>query len=87
VALPARRAGGIAELASVLVAAAAERLAVRRQGGGAEIGVVPLDSTGHAALTATTLAVDLHVIRAVYIGRDGFLASESARLYQLVLAT
>jgi hypothetical protein len=48
------------------------------------IGVVPLDGAGHAALTTTTLAADLHLVMAVYIGANGFLGSQSPILYQLV---
>jgi hypothetical protein len=48
------------------------------------IGVVTLDSTGHAALPTTTLTVGLHLIKAVYLGNDSFLDSRSRRLYELV---
>ncbi|MET0234413.1 MAG: ice-binding family protein [Kibdelosporangium sp.] len=48
------------------------------------IGVVALDSTGHARLTTSTLTADLHLIRAAYIGSDGFLGSRSPRIYELV---
>jgi hypothetical protein len=48
------------------------------------IGVVTLDSAGHAALTTSTLAIGLHPIRAAYIGTDAFQASISAKLYELV---
>jgi hypothetical protein len=48
------------------------------------IGVVTLDSAGHAALTTAALAVDLHLIMAVYIGGNGFLGSQSPVIYQLV---
>jgi Ice-binding-like/Bacterial Ig-like domain (group 3) len=51
------------------------------------IGVVTLDSTGHAALTISTLTIGLHLIRAVYLGKDGSLTSRSPRLYELVQAT
>ncbi len=48
------------------------------------IGVVALDSTGHAALTTATLTADLHLIMAVYIGANGFLGSQSPTVYELV---
>jgi hypothetical protein len=48
------------------------------------IGVVTLDSTGHATLTTATLTVDLHQITAIYIGTAGFLASTSPTIYELV---
>ena len=48
------------------------------------IGVVPLDSAGHAALTTATLTVDLHLIMAFYIGANGFLGSQSPTIYELV---
>jgi hypothetical protein len=46
---------------------------------------VALDSTGHATLT-TTLAVGLHVIRAVYLGVDRFTSSESPEVFELIQA-
>jgi cell division septation protein DedD len=48
------------------------------------IGVVTLDSTGHAVFTTSSLAVDLHLIRAVYIGANGFLGSRSPTIFELV---
>lgn len=51
------------------------------------IGVVALDGSGRALLTTTALSVDLHPVKAVYIGKDLYLASQSARLYQLVQAS
>ena len=48
------------------------------------IGVVALDSAGHAVFTTSTLAVDLHLIMAVYIGQDRFLGSVSPTIYELV---
>jgi hypothetical protein len=48
------------------------------------IGVVALDGTGHAAFTTAALAVDLHLIMAVYIGANGFLGSASPTIYELV---
>lgn len=48
------------------------------------IGVVALDSTGHAVLTTAALAVDLHLIMAVYIGANGFVGSASPTIYELV---
>ena len=52
------------------------------------IGVVALDSAGHAVFTTSTLAVDLHLIMAVYIGQDTgqdrFLGSVSPTIYELV---
>jgi hypothetical protein len=50
----------------------------------AVIGVVPLDSTGHAVLTTPSLAVGLHPIMAVYIGVEGFDGSNSPTFYELV---
>ena len=47
------------------------------------LGVVTLDSTGHAALTASTLADGLHAIRADYIGVDGFESSHSPEISEL----
>lgn len=47
------------------------------------IGVVTLDVNGHAALPIT-LAVGLHVVRAVYLGANGFLSSRSHLLYELI---
>jgi hypothetical protein len=51
------------------------------------VDVVTLDPTGHAALTTSTLAAGLRVIRAVYLGTDGFTSSRSPRIYELVQAT
>jgi hypothetical protein len=49
------------------------------------IGVVAIDSTGHAVLTTSTLGAGLHVIRAVYIGGPGFAGSWSPMTFELVL--
>jgi hypothetical protein len=51
------------------------------------IGVVALDSTGHAVLSITTLGSGLHVIRAVYIGAPGFTGSWSPMIFELVLTS
>jgi hypothetical protein len=51
------------------------------------IGVVTIDSAGHAAFTTSALTLGLHLIRAVYIGADGYLGSMSPRIFQLVQAT
>jgi Bacterial Ig-like domain (group 3) len=51
------------------------------------IGVVTLDSTGHAALPNITLTAGLHLIRAVYLGAESFLSSRSPRLYELIRST
>jgi cell division septation protein DedD len=48
------------------------------------LAVVPLDGTGHAMFTTSTLAVDLHLINAVYIGTDRFVSSMSPTIYDLV---
>jgi hypothetical protein len=48
------------------------------------IGVVDLDSAGHAEFTTSTLTADIHLIDAAYIGESGFLSSTSPRIYQLV---
>ena len=48
------------------------------------LAVVPLDGTGHAVFTTSTLAVDLHLINAVYIGTDQFVGSMSPTIYELV---
>ncbi|MEU4605549.1 ice-binding family protein [Kribbella sp. NPDC023972] len=48
------------------------------------IGVVTLDSAGHAVFTTSSLAVGLHAIRAVYIGADRFLGSQSPKIFELV---
>jgi hypothetical protein len=48
------------------------------------IGVVALDGEGQAVLTTAALTVDLHPIKAVYIGADGYLGSRSPTVYQLV---
>jgi hypothetical protein len=50
------------------------------------LGVVTLDSTGHAAFTTSALPEGLHTIRAAYLGTTGFLASTSPKIYQLVVA-
>jgi len=50
------------------------------------LGVVTLDSTGHATFTTSALTVDLHLIRAVYVGSTGFLDSRSPRIYELVVS-
>jgi hypothetical protein len=51
------------------------------------IGVVALDSTGHAVLTISTLRDGFHVIRAVYIGGAGFDGSWSPLIFELVLTS
>jgi len=51
------------------------------------IGVVALDSTGHAVFTTSSLAVDLHLISAVYIGANGFVGSMSPTIFELVQTT
>jgi Ice-binding-like/Bacterial Ig-like domain (group 3) len=51
------------------------------------IGVITLDSAGHATLSISNLAIGLHLIRAVYLGAGGSLGSRSARLYILVQPT
>ncbi|MDH6130283.1 ice-binding family protein [Kitasatospora sp. GP82] len=48
------------------------------------VAVVPLDSTGHAVFTTSTLAVGLHLIQAAYLGGGGFAASTSPTIYELV---
>ena len=48
------------------------------------IGVFTLDSTGHVALTTSSLTVGLHLIRAVYLGENSFLSSMSVEIYELV---
>ncbi|MBV6701546.1 DUF3494 domain-containing protein [Kitasatospora aureofaciens] len=48
------------------------------------IAVVPLDSTGHAVFTTSTLDVGLHLIQAAYLGAGGFAASASPTIYELV---
>ena len=48
------------------------------------IGVVTLDSAGHAVFTTSTLAVGLHLIQAAYLGAGGFAASASPTIYELV---
>ncbi|MDH6580867.1 ice-binding family protein [Kitasatospora sp. MAP5-34] len=48
------------------------------------IAVAPLDSTGHAVFTTSTLAVGLHLIQAAYLGAGGFAASASPTVYELV---
>jgi Ice-binding-like/Bacterial Ig-like domain (group 3) len=52
--------------------------------GAALLGVVTLDSTGHAALTTTALATGLHKITAYYIGAAGFDNSKSPKVFELV---
>jgi hypothetical protein len=49
------------------------------------IGSATLDSTGHAALTTSTLAVGIHLLRAAYAGGSGFIGSTSPLHIQLVL--
>jgi hypothetical protein len=49
------------------------------------IGNVPLDATGHARLTTTTLTVGLHRIRAIYAGGGEFVGSTSPRLLEVIL--
>ncbi|MDT7723991.1 MAG: hypothetical protein QOI21_567 [Actinomycetota bacterium] len=51
------------------------------------IGVVDLDSDGHAEFTTSTLTVDVHLIDAAYIPSSGFLSSTPPRVYQLVTST
>ncbi|MEZ0092461.1 ice-binding family protein [Streptacidiphilus sp. EB129] len=48
------------------------------------IAVVPLDSTGHAAFTTSTLTVGLHLIRAAYLGAGGSAPSASPTVYELI---
>jgi hypothetical protein len=43
------------------------------------IGVVTLDSAGHAVFTTSALAVDVHLIDAAYIGEERFLNSTLPR--------
>jgi hypothetical protein len=50
------------------------------------LGKVPLDTTGHATYTTTTLAVGSHAITAVYSGSLRYLKSTSAVLTQTVNA-
>jgi hypothetical protein len=50
------------------------------------LGVVTLDGTGHAVFTTSALPVGLHLVRAAYLGAPGFLAGNSAKIYQLVVA-
>jgi hypothetical protein len=50
------------------------------------LGVVTLDGTGRAVFTTTALTQGLHLIRAAYLGTAGFLASNSPKVYQLVVA-
>jgi hypothetical protein len=47
------------------------------------IGVVILDVNGRATLSITP-TTGLHLVRAVYLGANGFLSSRSALLYELV---
>jgi hypothetical protein len=47
---------------------------------------IALDGTGRAALTTSTLPVGLHVIRAVYLGADGFTSSGSPEVFELIQA-
>ena len=49
------------------------------------LGVGTLDKTGHAVFTTSALPEGLHLIRAAYLGAAGFLASHSAKIYQLVV--
>jgi hypothetical protein len=51
------------------------------------IGFGDLDSTGHATMTTTTLAVGLHQVTAHYLGPSGFLNSVSSPFIQFVLPT
>jgi hypothetical protein len=51
------------------------------------IGVVAVDSTGHAIFNTSALSAGLHVIRAVYIGAPGFAGGWSPMTFELVLAS
>jgi ice-binding like protein/Big-like domain-containing protein len=51
------------------------------------LGAVALDGTGHAVFTTSALPLGLHLIRAAYLGTAGFLASNSSKVYQLVVAS
>jgi hypothetical protein len=50
----------------------------------ATLAEVPLDSTGHAAFTTSTLVVGNHRIKATYLGTAGFTTSASTVLIQTV---
>jgi hypothetical protein len=52
--------------------------------GSVSLGSVPLDNTGHAALSLSTLAVESHSITASYSGSASFVASSSGPLSQAV---
>jgi hypothetical protein len=47
------------------------------------IGVVTLDSAGHAVFTTCAPAVDVHLIDPAYVGEERLLNSTSPRIYQL----
>ncbi|MEV6873243.1 ice-binding family protein [Amycolatopsis sp. NPDC051128] len=50
------------------------------------LGVIALDSTGHATFTTSALIAGLHPIKAIYVGSAGFLGSSSPRTYELVVS-
>jgi Ice-binding-like/Bacterial Ig-like domain (group 3) len=50
------------------------------------LGTVALDGTGHAVFTTSALPQGLHIVRAAYLGSAGFLASNSPKIYQLVVS-
>lgn len=52
--------------------------------GSALINVVALDDAGVAEFSTSTLTAGLHQLKAIYIGADGFTASVSPDVYQLV---
>lgn len=54
--------------------------------GSSAIGTAPVDTSGKASLTTSTLLAGSHAITAVYSGAPGFLPSTSPRLTQTVTA-
>jgi hypothetical protein len=52
--------------------------------GSTTIGIIPLDSTGHAVFTTATLTVGDHPIKAVYRAPVEFLASTSAKIVETI---
>jgi hypothetical protein len=52
--------------------------------GSALLGVVTLNSAGTAAITTSTLAVNLYQVVAFYIGVEGFASSNSQPIFELV---
>jgi hypothetical protein len=53
---------------------------------GTRLGTGMLDNTGVATLTISTLTVNRHPIKTIYLGSDGFMASTSRTISQFVFA-